>query len=68
MKQIKKIVAMVEAANHKCSEERKQAEATRIENLAMIGNLVHPGVPVSNDEVRMIMYSCITILNYVCMN
>lgn len=42
---------MVEAANDKCNEERKQVEATRTENLVMIGNIVHPSVPVSNDEV-----------------
>ena len=51
MKQIKKLVSMVEAANDKCSEERKQVEAMRTENLVMIGNLVHPSVPISNDEV-----------------
>ena len=51
MKQIKKLVSMVEAANDKCNEERKQVEATRTENLVMIGNLVHPSVPISNDEV-----------------
>ena len=44
---------MVEAANDKCSEERKQVEAERTENLVMIGNLVHPSVPVSNDEVMV---------------
>ena len=51
MKQIKKLVSLVEAANDKCSEERKQVEAMRTENLVMIGNLVHPSVPISNDEV-----------------
>ena len=51
MKQIKKLVSVVEAANDKCNEERKQVEATRTENLVMIGNLVHPSVPISNDEV-----------------
>lgn len=51
MKQIKKIVSLVETANDKCNEERKQVEHTRTENLVMIGNLVHPSVPISNDEV-----------------
>ena len=58
MKQIKKLVSMVEAANDKCTEERKQVEATRTENLVMIGNLIHPSVPISNDEVCQL---CITI-------
>ena len=51
MKQIKKVVALVEAANDKCSEERKQVEVARTQSLVMIGNLVHPSVPISNDEV-----------------
>ena len=42
---------MIEAANDKCNEELKQAEAIRTENLVMIGNLVDSSVPVSNDEV-----------------
>ena len=42
---------MVEAANDKCSEECKQVEAERTKNLVMIENLVHPSVPISNDEV-----------------
>lgn len=52
VKQIKKVVSLVEAANEKCNEERKQVEAVRTENLIMIGNLVHPSVPISNDEVN----------------
>ena len=51
MKQIKKLVAMIEAANDKCNEELKQTETIRTENLAMIGNLVDSSVPISNDEV-----------------
>ena len=42
---------MVDTANDKCNEERKQVEVVRTENLVMIGNLVHPSVPISNDEV-----------------
>jgi len=42
---------MIEAADEKCTEERKQTEATRTQNLAMIGNMLHPSVPISNDEV-----------------
>ena len=42
---------MVDVANEKCNEERKQVESVRTENLVMIGNLVHPSVPISNDEV-----------------
>ena len=50
MKQIKKLLSMVEVANDKCSEESKQAEATRTKNLVMIDNFVHPSVPISNNE------------------
>ena len=58
MKQIKKLVAMIEAANDKCNEELKQTEAIRTENLAMIGNLVDSSVPISNDEVCYSYLSC----------
>ena len=51
---------MVEAANDKCNEERKQVEATRTENLIMIGNLVHPSVPISNDEVCLTSVNCVS--------
>ena len=50
MKQIKKLLSIVEVANDKCSEESKQAEATRTKNLVMIDNFVHPSVPISNNE------------------
>ena len=59
MKQIKKLVSLVEAANDKCNKEHKQVEVMRIKNLVMIGNLVHPSVPISNDEV------CLTSVNNV---
>jgi len=49
--QIKKVVSLIEEADEKCTEERKQTEATRTQNLAMIGNMLHPSVPISNDEV-----------------
>ena len=59
MKQIKKLVSLVETANDKCNEELKQVEATRTKNLVMIGNLVHPSVPISNDEVCLTSVDCV---------
>ena len=35
----------------KCDAERIKLEAERFENLREIGNLLHPSVPISNDEV-----------------
>ena len=61
MTQIKKVVLMIEAADEKCTEERKQTEATRIQNLAMIGNLLHPSVPISNDEVCVPVSACVYV-------
>ena len=59
---------MVEAANDKCGEERKQVEAERTENLVMIGNLVHPSVPISNDEVTIDVLYHMSIHNTVHTN
>ena len=50
------MVSLVETANEKCNEERKQIEAVRTENLVMIGNLLHPSVPISNDEVVELLH------------
>lgn len=41
----------IEANMAKCNEERQKAEIERSEILKEIGNMLHPTVPVSNDEV-----------------
>ncbi|KAM6454483.1 serine--tRNA ligase, cytoplasmic [Liasis olivaceus] len=48
--QIKKIRLLIDEAILKCDEERLKLEAERFENLREIGNLLHPSVPISNDE------------------
>lgn len=50
--QIKKVRLLIDEAILECDEERLKLEAERFENLREIGNLLHPSVPISNDEVR----------------
>ncbi|XP_015682547.2 serine--tRNA ligase, cytoplasmic [Protobothrops mucrosquamatus] len=56
--QIKKIRLLIDEAVLKCDEERLKLEAERFENLREIGNLLHPSVPISNDEVGAIFMPC----------
>lgn len=49
--QIKKVRLLIDEAILKCDTERLKLEAERFENLREIGNLLHPSVPISNDEV-----------------
>ena len=49
--QIKKVRLLIDEAILKCDAERIKLEAERFENLREIGNLLHPSVPISNDEV-----------------
>ena len=49
--QIKKVRLLVEEAAEKTDSERVKLEAERFEYLREIGNLLHPSVPISNDEV-----------------
>lgn len=42
---------MVDEAVEKSDGERIKLEAERFEYLREIGNLLHPSVPISNDEV-----------------
>lgn len=49
--QIKKVRLLVDEAVEKTDRERVKLEAERFEYLREIGNLLHPSVPVSNDEV-----------------
>lgn len=43
---------LVDEAVEKTDSERIKLEAERFEYLREIGNLLHPSVPISNDEVR----------------
>ncbi|NXJ72934.1 SYSC protein, partial [Rostratula benghalensis] len=49
--QIKKVRLLIDEAILKCDAERLRLEAERFESLREIGNLLHPSVPISNDEV-----------------
>lgn len=51
MTQIKKVRVLVDEALEKTDSERVRLEAERFEYLREIGNLLHPSVPISNDEV-----------------
>lgn len=53
MSQIKKVRLLIDEAILKCDAERIRLEAERFESLREIGNLLHPSVPISNDEVGM---------------
>ena len=60
MKQIKKVQQLIEEANTKNEAERKELETVRSQHLVMIGNILHPSVPVSNNEVRCAITGCDT--------
>lgn len=49
--QIKKVRMLVDEAIQKTDNERLSLEMQRFEYLREIGNLLHPSVPISNDEV-----------------
>ena len=51
MTQIKKIQSLIEEASDKNKVEMKECEEERYKHLAMIGNILHPSVPISDDEV-----------------
>ncbi|XP_016366305.1 serine--tRNA ligase, cytoplasmic-like [Sinocyclocheilus rhinocerous] len=48
--QIKKVRLLVDEAVQKTDSDRLKVEAERFEYLREIGNLLHPSVPISNDE------------------
>lgn len=50
VKQIKKVQSLMDEANGKCTVEMKECKTERHRHLVMIGNVLHPSVPVSNDE------------------
>jgi seryl-tRNA synthetase len=49
--QIKKVQSLVAEASEHAKEEMKEVEKERHKHLVMIGNVLHPSVPISNDEV-----------------
>ncbi len=49
--QIKQVQKLVEERNEKAKEDIKVCEEERHRHLVLIGNIVHPSVPVSKDEV-----------------
>lgn len=51
--QIKKVRLLIDEAIQKSDSDRLQLEGERFEYLREIGNLLHPSVPISNDEVRL---------------
>lgn len=51
MKLIKKVQSFVEEANKKCVTEMKECETRRHAHLTQIGNILHPSVPISDNEV-----------------
>ena len=57
--QIKKVQSLIEEAANKTKIEIKECEEERYKHLVMIGNVLHPSVPISNDEVTVctILYS-----------
>lgn len=54
--QIKKVRLLVDEAVEKTDSERIKLEAERFEYLREIGNLLHPSVPISNDEVGVFFF------------
>ncbi len=49
--QIKKVQSLIEEAATKTKAEIKECEEERYKHLVMIGNVLHPSVPISNNEV-----------------
>ena len=53
MNLIKKVQSFIEEANKKCVTEMRECETTRHAHLTQIGNILHPSVPISDNEVHM---------------
>lgn len=62
--QIKKVRLLVDEAVEKTDSERMKLEAERFEYLREIGNLLHPSVPISNDEVGRVVQADIVGVDY----
>ena len=54
MTQIKKVQTLIGEASERAKEEMKEVEKERHKHLVMIGNILHPSVPISNDEVSIV--------------
>uniref|UniRef100_A0A673HYA8 serine--tRNA ligase n=1 Tax=Sinocyclocheilus rhinocerous TaxID=307959 RepID=A0A673HYA8_9TELE len=66
--QIKKVRLLVDEAVQKTDSDRLKLEAERLEYLREIGNLLHPSVPISNDEVSFSHHPfllCCTVFKHV---
>ena len=63
VKQIKNIQALIEKANEKCVVEMKECETERHFHLTQIGNMLHPSVPISDDEVHVCIHAMCTSTN-----
>lgn len=61
--QIKKVRLLVDEAVEKSDSERIKLEAERFEYLREIGNILHPSVPISNDEVRGLIQAWLVSIN-----
>ena len=65
--QIKKVQSLIEEAANKTKIEIKECEEERYKHLVMIGNILHPSVPISNDEVHVTvctMCECVQCILY----
>ena len=52
--QIKKVQSLISEASERTKVEIREIEEERHKHLTMIGNILHPSVPISNDEVGTI--------------
>ena len=54
MTQVKRVQVLIGEASEKAKQEMKDTEEERHKHLVMIGNILHPSVPISNDEVGVV--------------
>ena len=52
--QMKRVQVLIGEASERAKQEMKETEEERHKHLVMIGNVLHPSVPISNDEVRWV--------------
>lgn len=62
--QIKKLRLLIDEAILNCDTQRIKLEEERFENLREIGNLLHPSVPISNDEVGVEVPQLTSLLSW----
>lgn len=77
MKLIKKMQSVIEEANKKCVTEMRECETRRHAHLTQIGNILHPSVPISDNEVYAnestrcayaLVHSHKHLINLVCLH